>query len=858
MEPVLEKLPDTHSSTDSVKLNEANYQTTSFQEEVNLKSNGIADLENVVNSEPSSVIICTEKSDLNEDTGSVIQSVVKDSFNTESCEESTQTVEKSIEVSETEHMPVETVSAPTDEIKNVENVNSVYINLELPSEATSLTASVDMPIKDSNISEVQSEEVVLETPNESLEGDNVRFETEVVVETNDINEVELTEMKLQDSAHNILDEMNQTIEFSEVLCTSDVTDNVENNNCSIRQEMFNKEELLDILEGNDVQGMEHQILQVNQIENKGKETEIALKQLTRLKKTRRPRTKEVIMQTQVPKNRNITEVKDVQVSDHRVKEVLQNSKRKEMGLALEQLTRLKKARKPHSSEVMQSQTPKNKNKTKKVEETNKDDNIVNALVKDWDDEMEEGDSFNDKDVSTSTSEQLLESSASAIKEEKRCSIDSATSDGQTSAANKSADDGQPQRRLGRVIKKKVIFDPDNPDTFTKGKAYIKSREPQIDKDQPPSKKGKIEPIMQRGKSKSPVSKMQWKKPSSKNSKQNKRLTEVDKLLMDEGAVNMIYQLTPEAPKGKKNMRTKAEFIKKLQSSTPESKEMKFRERKKDSKGEDGEPKKILSGKQRTSLSSSVKSPSVCEEFETHSADDSIIYRRHSSSSYSSSCMSPRRLSDVEASINPNASTSLQGGSKLQLEPESIPLDDGDIQQTPVKDIINKDDCLSIKKKLNSKLSLALNKRKRDSIKTDKPLKKQTKLNDTGDVTKSGYFKYLSLKVDGRVAGIFIKDTNAKLGVEIMKEFIEVLSYVDLRPDTSVTLITLEGGMCSELDMKPLLGTDIEATIKAANDIAESVRYVNKYMDCLSYSNRLGWANKKISTSNLVLSEIYSY
>ncbi|CAG4947517.1 unnamed protein product [Parnassius apollo] len=185
---------------------------------------------------------------------------------------------------------------------------------------------------------------------------------------------------------------------------------------------------------------------------------------------------------------------------------------------------------------------------------------------------------------------------------------------------------------------------------------------------------------------------------------------------------MIYQLTPEAPKGKKNVRTKAEFIEKIQSSTTErkmekkNKEMEFRERKKDSsKYEDGEAKKILSGKHRASLSSSVKSPSVCEDFETCSADDSIIYRRHSSSSYSSTCMSPRRLSDVDSGGTQNtARTSLivEKGNKTSDDNKTQTSDTfmADPINITNSEIINRDDCLTIKEKLNSKLSLALNKR----------------------------------------------------------------------------------------------------------------------------------------------------
>ncbi|RVE48627.1 hypothetical protein evm_006698 [Chilo suppressalis] len=759
MEAAVEQLPD-HSDADSVKLSEVGYQTSNSQAEENPKPNGVTESDNVT---VENVDLPSEKIDANGDSVTITEPIANNSV------EKRDTTETQLEITTVEGIDSNSVSADDisapDEQENAKMTSDIEKTLGSPHLISS--SEPENQRTESVVNEIRIEEVVVETTiNAESVNENMQFETKVVVESNDTNEIDMSANS--ESAHNILNEMNQNIELSEVLCSSDVTDNVENNNCSIRQEMFNKEELLDILEGNDVHCSEHQV-----------------------------------------KEREIIESKETEINRE---------------MALKQLTRLKKVRKP-LRKIELLPIPKKKNKTKKVVEISNEDNIVNALVKDWDDEIEEEDALDDNDISSIESEQVLESTPNAIKDKKRASIDSVTSDGQTSILNKSGDDSQPQRRLGRVIKKKVIFDPDNPDTFTKGKVHTKSREPQTDKDQPPSKKVKAEPIAQRAKSKSPTSKLQWKKPSSKNSKQNKRLSEVDRLLMDEGAVNMIYQLTPEAPKGKKNMRTKAEFIKKIQSTTPESKEMKFRERKKELKGEDGEPKKILGGKHRTSLSSSVQSPSMCEDFENHSADDSIIYRRHSSSSYSSSCLSPRRLSDMEASINQNSNVLHQAlDNKLQLLDESSSPQAKDVKHTPAKEIINKDDCLSIKKKLNSKLSLALNKRKKDMGKSDKSLKKQVKSSETEVKNEIGNYKNLTVKCEHRIAEICIKNTNTKFSLENVKEVMEALSYVDLRTDTSVTLLTSEcGTLCSELDFRPSLNNDLEVRQKAANEITESLR-----------------------------------
>lgn len=820
MEAAVEILPD-QSSLDTVKLTEVGSKTPPIQEDANCQSNGVAESNNAVHSKLDSDNLPAKNLDTEEDVSTVIP--VAETIPDMECNvDTTQILDENmpVESKSVSSEPTVTVSAKADVLECPINDSNMSVDVDKPPETLSSLATTDANLQINNShNNVQNEEIFVDIPiSESLGNESVRFETEVVVETNDneVDESEPREIDEHDTTHNIMNEMNQNIELSEALCSSDVTDNVENNNCSNGQEMFNKEELLEILEGNDVSCSEQQEEEILPMHRNTQETVLALQQLSRLKQSKRTRKSDKFVVTPLKKKIKVKKIVETEEKQEEIKEKIIVSKVKKV---------------VENEEVKEKSTV---TKGKKVVENEqrkediKEESIVNVLVRDWeDDELDDAEQSIEKDVLpiTPTEQSSENANNSIIDNEKRSSVDSLTNEGQTSALNKSGDDGQPQRRLGRVIKKKVIFDPDNPDTFTKGKTYIKNKDPQIDKDQPPSKKGKVEVITHRAKSKSPVSKMQWKKPSSKNSKQVKRLSEVDKLLMDEGAVNMIYQLTPEALKGKKNMRTKAEFIKKIQSSTPESKEMKFRERKKESiKCEDGEPKKILSGKQRSSLSSSVKSPSVCEDFENHSADDSIIYRRHSSSSYSSSCMSPRRLSDVEASINQSANVA-QHNHDMRSQHESYAAGENSQHNISANEIINKDNCLTIKKKLNSKLSLALNKRKRDNIKIEKPPKKQPKLEVSGEESNANNdYKYLSLIFDQRVAEICIKKTTTKYSVEVLKEIIEALAYADLKTDTFVTLLTSEcGTMCSELDLSPLLNDDLDERTKTANEIAEAVR-----------------------------------
>ncbi|KAI5645369.1 enoyl-CoA hydratase/isomerase domain-containing protein [Phthorimaea operculella] len=665
--------------------------------------------------------------------------------------------------------------------------------------------------------------------------DKVTLRTEILVEKSEEDVPDSNEMIIShDNANNILSDLSQGIELSEALRSSDTADHGENNNGTMGEEVFNKEELLDILEGNDEPLIEQVEGQIDAAKSKRMiEAQIALKQLSRLQRTPRKTTEgrsSKMSKDETPKK------KRGRRRDNKDRENIVPPKEKPENIVPP------KDQPPNENDNNAEENEKSTaNEKITVVEEKKNDSIVNTLVQDWDDdEPPEADQSNQNiaesemvlDHPIKTEDQVETNNEASI----RTSTDSPSVEGQATNQSKSGDESQLQRgRAGRVIKKKVPFDPDNPDTFTKAKVVAKTKEPQTEKEQPPPKKVKPETTTpQRAKSKSPTGKMQWKKPAAKNScKQNKRLTEVDKLLMDEGAVNMIYQLTPEAPKGKKNMRTKAEIIKKMQSSTPEGNKdvMKFRERKKEVKV-DGEAKKIAGGKSsRSSVSGSVKSASANDDFETHSADDSIIYRRHSSSSYSSACMSPRRLSDLEGTVRA-AQPAATPNNTLE---ESTDNDKSDIfmaePDNSATEVINKDDCLSIKEKLNEKLSLALKKRKRESTtKTEKPPKQKRAAKNASVEKESvandniGKFNHVSVNFDQRLAEICIKQSGSLCSIEMLEELEQALVKVDSRKDVCVTLLTSEcGTLCSDLDLAPLLDDKMETRTNYAHAMAEGVR-----------------------------------
>ncbi|XP_047992950.1 peptidyl-prolyl cis-trans isomerase 1 [Leguminivora glycinivorella] len=740
--------------------------------------------------------------------------------------------------------------------------------------------------------------------------DQVTFKTEILVERNENDANEIDNKNAGQT-----DELDASKSMLSALSDVLHSDNMENNNGSVREEVLNKEELLSILEGSVEQTNEQysKIIPDDHKKVKTMEAQLALQQLTRLKTKRNARTPsrkkyekrlsqnsgeaksnkgetladENEMNSEAPKPKKITKVSGtskspiVTASDSKIiKKEKKSLEDKQQSIGTD--TKTKKNR--HTDSEITMNDPKSVTKTKRsrklvdtvlnsenpIETRVKKDNhnasannmgvdedddtetdanksssvkdkIVNDLVRDWEDDEPTKDDADEKLLEESQglikSAEVLTTTIETVAESDRIdgsSIDSSTSDG--TATNKTADDGQPQRRLGRVIKKKVIFDPDNPDTFTKGKVPAKPKEASSDKEQPSPKKIKTE-IQQRPKSKSPTGKMHWKKPPPKASKTNKRLSEVDKLLMDEGAVNMIYQLTPEAPKGKKNMRTKAEFIKKIQSSTPDGKEMKFRERKKECIKEEAEAKKIAGGKQRGSLSSSIKSTG--EDFETHSADDSIIYRRHSSSSYSSNCMSPLRITDQDSSAIQDSSRfsrqmsdsrNLSNADEESIEQKSeLFMSDSNVASP--SEVINKTDCLSIKQKLNSKLQNVLNKRKRENTKTDKPAKQKrvapkydenaVKNEEQQQLSK---LKNLTVKFENNLAEIYVKRKEGRYTVETLKDLELALAYVNNKEDIAVTLLSSEcGTLCSSIDLSPLLNQDDEVKTTNAVIFAETIR-----------------------------------
>lgn len=227
-------------------------------------------------------------------------------------------------------------------------------------------------------------------------------------------------------------------------------------------------------------------------------------------------------------------------------------------------------------------------------------------------------------------------------------------------------------KSSRIIKRKVIWDPDEPSTARS----LAARSPKIDvKLEKPVKPDSVVIKVDKKPLIKAIVKTDTKSPtkSPDSQKIKKRLSEIDKLLMDEGAVNMLYAVknVDEATKKKKiNVISLDKAQKELMNKTNElKKDLKTNSDKVSPKSlrrkESPVPtptKKIIPASvsrkkskdsNRSSLHSPPASPSMM--YVNH-ADASRIIRRHSSSSYSSmeGDFDAERKSDVDMQALPVA------------------------------------------------------------------------------------------------------------------------------------------------------------------------------------------------------------
>ncbi|XP_059615256.1 uncharacterized protein LOC132260884 isoform X2 [Phlebotomus argentipes] len=308
-------------------------------------------------------------------------------------------------------------------------------------------------------------------------------------------------------------------------------------------------------------------------------------------------------------------------------------KEREVEIAMKQIMSLPvkpKGRRPRKTE--------SNNSVKQEEEKPRvsASDLVSSLVSDWSDNEDKADELMVSSVQGETPETTVEVVVSSA---------------QSSAP-------PVPLKSSRIIKKKVIWDPDAPETQFSyaSKVQSKRQQPKVlvveeRSSVLPTKNVKRSPEVQ---------------PRASGGKKRK-LTEIDKLLGDEGAVNMIYSLEREnnnqdvpeiVTKPDKNQMVskykeknalveraravKKVVIKQMDSGTPRGRPK--REATSVQVSPPTPAKKTPTKKRTSARDSSSASESWDYIYSTPQGDDSMIIRRRSNSSYSGSTTSPRRLS----------------------------------------------------------------------------------------------------------------------------------------------------------------------------------------------------------------------
>lgn len=341
-------------------------------------------------------------------------------------------------------------------------------------------------------------------------------------------------------------------------------------------------------------------------------------------------------------------------------------------------------------------------------------------------------------------------------------------------------------------------------------------------------------------------------------KKAKKRSEIDKLLQDEGAVNMIYSLEREnnnkdAPdidvkpdqlslidksQEKTSLVTKAKAIKsivmKQSSSPPEVKPIGRVRAKRDAtpvKTEPG-PSVVITKAQKAPAAASRKKKADNSWDYIYSqtqatCDDAMIIRRHSNSSYSSSAASPRRLSvDVNESLEspPASAKKLKRDSKDVFEFTKPPLKS---TKSPADKLLNKDFVEELRGKISNVITKNKEKppmpvskgRKRAAPPAAEtcatPAKRASERRSNG----SDHKEYRLVK-DGKVAHIIINQN--PLSISLLSEMKSVLNQLET-DECQVVLITSSEGFSEGLDYSTLIQATVDRRKQAASDLVTAFK-----------------------------------
>lgn len=332
-------------------------------------------------------------------------------------------------------------------------------------------------------------------------------------------------------------------------------------------------------------------------------------------------------------------------------------------------------------------------------------------------------------------------------------------------------------------------------------------------------------------------------------KRFKKRSEIDKLLQDEGAVNMIYSLEREnnnkdvadiAVKEKSqesSLVTKTKAIKnvvmKQSSSPPEAKPAGRARAKRDVtpvKTELDVPSVAATKVQKATVAGRKKKADNSWDYIYSQAqatcDDAMIIRRRSNSSYSSSAASPRRLSvDVNESFEspPPSAKKMKRDSKEAFEFTKPPLKNS---KSPADKLLTKDFVDELRGKISTVITKNKEKppalvgkgRKRAATLAENsstPAKRASERRANG----SDHKEYRLVK-EGKLAHIIINQT--PLSISLLSEMKSVLNQLE-SDDCQVVLITSSEGFSMGLEYSTLVQTTVDKRKQAASDLVTAFK-----------------------------------
>lgn len=346
----------------------------------------------------------------------------------------------------------------------------------------------------------------------------------------------------------------------------------------------------------------------------------------------------------------------------------------------------------------------------------------------------------------------------------------------------------------------------------------------------------------------------------------KKRSEIDKLLQDEGAVNMIYSLEREnnnedvpeidvkpdlkslvdKTEEKTSLVTKAKAIKNVvlkKGTSPSEVKPPGRGRPK----KDKEAPAVAAAESTTPVvSKAAKAPSTAGRKKKAdnswdyiysqaqaTCDDAMIIRRHSNSSYSSSAASPRRLSvDVNESFEspPASAKKMKQESNEAFEFMKPPQKN---TKSPADKLLNKDFVEELRGKISNVITK--NKEKPAAVKPQavkpqatkgrkraatQPAETSTPAKRASERRSNGSDKEYRLVKAGNVAHIILGQN--PLSIPLLSEMKSLLNQLET-DDCQVVLITSSEGFSQGLDYSTLVQATVDRRKQAASDLVTAFK-----------------------------------